>query len=208
MREAFQADLQAAQARVTAAQQQLQQATGGEPAAPVMEVGSVVIRLPTFWTAAPELWFLQTEASLETRHPKITADSFKFNHILQALPQDVLMDCEVAINVDGANRYVKLKEALLKAYGTTSATKSAELLELNAVPGVLADRRPSTVLSKIRKLHGQDITIMERAMFLNQMSVEVRTSLASLKAANNDALSTEADAIHEELRLANVPGLP
>ena len=41
-------------------------------------------------------------------------------------------------------------------------------------------------------------------MLLSQMSAEIRSALASSKAADNDALSTEADAIHEELCLAKL----
>ena len=73
---------------------------------------------------------------------------------------------------------------------------------MNAVPDGLLDRRPSRVLSKICKLSRSDIAVMERAMFLNLMSVEVHTALASSKTVANDDLSTEADAIQEELCLA------
>ena len=50
------------------------------------EVASLAIKLPVFWTAEPELWFLQVEASFENRHPKITRDESKFSHVRQHLP--------------------------------------------------------------------------------------------------------------------------
>ena len=136
MRESYQADIAEARAQTEEVCQQLEQSlnAGAPPAAAAAaapflpgppEVNSVAIRLPTFWTAAPELWFIQTEASFDTRHRKITAEASKYSHILQPLPQDVLMDCEEAISAEGPNRYTTLKAALIKAYGKTAATKSA-----------------------------------------------------------------------------------
>ena len=45
-----------------------------QPGAAV-KIGSLVIRLPNFWTLLPELWFAQAEASFETRNPKVTSDT-------------------------------------------------------------------------------------------------------------------------------------
>ena len=108
MREAFQADL---------AQAQAQQAAAGiaqeAPGIQGPDINSVAIRLPSFWATAPELWFSQTEASFDTRHPKITVDSSKYNHVLQALPQEVLTECEQAITTEGQNRYATLKATLI-----------------------------------------------------------------------------------------------
>ena len=43
-------------------------------------------------------------------------------------------------------------------------------------------------------------------MFLNTLPVTVRTALAGSKAANNDDLAAEADAIMEQVQLANRAG--
>ena len=36
------------------------------------ELNLAAVRLPTFWMAEPELWFMQVEANFENRNPKIT----------------------------------------------------------------------------------------------------------------------------------------
>ena len=82
MRKAFQADLASEQA----AQDQLaaQPAAALQPvpqAVPPPEVSLLTICLPTFWVASPELWCAQVEASFETRNPKITTDTSKYNHL-------------------------------------------------------------------------------------------------------------------------------
>ena len=144
-------------------------------------MGAVTARLPNFWTNTPELWFAQTEANFENRHPKVTLNSSKYTHTLQALPQEVLIECEHAITNEGQERYKYLKEALIKAYGKSQAKKNAELLTMSSRPGGLGDRKPS---KKIRNLSGSSYQALERAMFLNQLPAPVRTALASSKALN------------------------
>ena len=182
------------------------------PAAPQaddIKVGSVGARLPTFWMTAPELWFAQTEANFENRHPKITQDGSKYAQTLQALPQEVLIECEHVVVNEGQDRYRHLKEALIKAYGKSRAKKNAELLAMSSRPGGLGDRKPSNLLMKIRNLSGSSYEALERAMFLNQLPPQVRTALASSKAATNDELATEADVVVEEFQIANeARGLP
>ena len=204
MREAFQADLAEARAQAAGA---------NAPAVAALEeqadVASIAIRLPNFWVASPELWFSQVEANFETRNPKITTDSSKYNHIMQALPQDVLNDCEHAVQAQGPDRYNKLKATLIKIYGKSPATKNAELLSLTAKPGGLGDRKPSSIMMKIRTLSGASYDAMERAMFLGQLPLTIRTALATSKARDNDELAAEADAVMEEFRLANIrSGVP
>ena len=129
-----------------------------------------------FWTAKPELWFLQVEASFENRHPKITRDESKFSHVLQHLPQDVLVECQQAVT--NQNSYAVLKVALICKYGRSEAKKNAELLELNSRKGgALGDKKPSSFLRKIRTLSNSSYQAMERAMFLHHMPTTVRTAL-------------------------------
>ena len=54
--------------------------------AAALGVDSIAVRLPSFWMASPELWFKQVETSFDTRNPKITVDSSKYNQVVQALP--------------------------------------------------------------------------------------------------------------------------
>ena len=134
------------------------------------------MRLPTFWSAAPELWFAQAEASFKTWNPKITSDQTKYHYLLQALPQDVLMEFEQAVTDNGPERYVGLKWALIKVFDKSIATKNAEPLELSAAPGTLSNKKPSAIMMKIRNLSRSDYAAMERAMFLNQLTVAVHTA--------------------------------
>ena len=47
----------------------------------------VSLKLPTFWTSEPHIWFAQAEAQLNIRG--ITADETKYYDILSALDQGI-----------------------------------------------------------------------------------------------------------------------
>ena len=101
--------------------QQYQQA--GPPTDEEVEINSAAIRLPTFWVAKPELWFAQIEANFALRRPQITTQESKYYYILQALPQDVLTECEHVIEAPSDHKYDAMKKALLKAYSRSAAKK-------------------------------------------------------------------------------------
>ena len=85
-------------------------------------VSSVAVKLPTFWTHDPDLWFLQTEAVFASRVPAVTRDGTKFNHCVTALPSDALNVCKNIIRLASTtpNRYQLLKDTLLTCLLYTS----------------------------------------------------------------------------------------
>ena len=50
---------------------------------------TVLLKLPTFWTSQPEVWFVQTEAQFNLRC--ITNDDTKYFYVLAALDQSTAM---------------------------------------------------------------------------------------------------------------------
>ena len=56
---------------------------------PTKDVAKVSIKLPDFWTEDPDLWFLHAEAAF--RNAQITQTKTKFNHIIQKLPQKIMV---------------------------------------------------------------------------------------------------------------------
>ena len=48
---------------------------------------TISMKLPTFWTDSPEVWFIQAEAQFENK--LIKASQTKFRNCVAALPQDV-----------------------------------------------------------------------------------------------------------------------
>ena len=72
---------------------------------------AVSLKLPTFWTSQPEVWFAQTEAQFNLRG--ITADDTKYFYVLAALNQQTatrLLDLISRPPID--DKYKKLKDRL------------------------------------------------------------------------------------------------
>ena len=162
-------------------------------------ITAVSLKLPNFWPSDPELWFVKVEASFRNRNPAITVDSTKFDHILGVLPPEVCHRVRHVLMKDDAT-YTQLKEALVRSFGKSTASKQAELIGLAENPS-LGDLKPSDYLHKIRNLSDCDYKAVERALFLHAMPESVRTALADAP-GDNVALSLRADVVHEELRIA------
>ena len=66
--------------------------------APTKYVTKVAIKLPDFWT---DLWFLHAEAAF--RNAQITQSKTKFDHIIQKLPQKIMVSVRGLIMVSAAS---------------------------------------------------------------------------------------------------------
>ena len=175
----------AAVAAVTAAQ------TASVPPPATPTISAVAIKLPTFWTAEPEVWFTQVEAQFDTRN--ITADSTRFSYVVAALDTSTASEVKaVLLHPPSADRYTVLKAALIKAFGRSQAQKDNELLNLTG----LGDRKPSSMLRHIQSLNADPDTLL-RAVFLATLPGDVRRVLAANPAATLQELADTADRILE-----------
>ena len=87
-------------------------------------------------------------------------------------------------------KYDSLKSALLNAYEATQPQKNQELLNING----LGDRKPSELLQHMRSLN-HDLVTLFRALFLNQLSRDVRHILAQTRDADLKTLAKTANGI-------------
>ena len=56
---------------------------------PTEFAAKVSVKLPDFWTEDPNLWLLHAEAAF--RYAQITQSKTKFDHIVQKLPQKIMV---------------------------------------------------------------------------------------------------------------------
>ena len=166
----------------------------------VQQVAAVALKLPPFWAAEPDLWFLQVEAQFQTRNPPLTNDLTKYNHVLQALHTDICTEIAAVIrNPPEENKYDTLKSALIDAFGRTPTQRSMELLTMSG----LGDRRPTALLRRIEALQ-TDVDTLMRALFLSQLPADVRQVLAPSTASLRD-LAKEADRVMEARAQSSIP---
>ena len=136
-------------------------------------VGSLTVKLPTFWPDKTEAWFGQAEANYRARW--ITSQKTQFNLVVVTLDADtidgVLDLLEVPPDEDS---YDKLKARLVKSFKISKVDKIRRALEL--LP--LADENPIKIADKImawtREASGEDFA---KAVFMLKMPDEVRKTM-------------------------------
>ena len=167
-------------------------------------VNSVAVKLPTFWTHDPDLWFMQTEAVFASRVPAVTRDATKFNHVVTALPSEALNQVKTIIRLAPGtpDRYQQLKSILNTIYGKTAEEKHVELIEFASRKDPIMDQNPSSILLYIQDLSGDSKEAFERQVLLNRLPKSVRTTLSTSSAANNAEFAKEADQVMRAYKLA------
>ena len=132
-------------------------------------VGSLTVKLPTFWADKPEAWFVQAEANFRAR--RITSQKTQFNLVMVALDADtidgVLDLLEIPPDDDS---YDKLKARLVQSFKMSKVDKIKRALEFPP----LADENPIKMADKImaltREASGEDFA---KAVFMLKLPDEV-----------------------------------
>ncbi len=158
------------------------------------DICAVDLRLPAFYTAAPELWFLQVEALLSTK--KITSDETKYCHLVSTLPPDVAMEVrDVLIAPPSTDKYQFLKNAIISRIADTERERVQKLLTSE----VLGDRRPTQLLCRMMSLLGSQAGSFDRAilkqLFLKRLPPHVQQVLASVSSISIEEQAETADKI-------------
>ena len=110
---------------------------------PTEFVTKVSVKLPDFWTEDTDLWFLHAEAAF--RNTQITQSKTKFDHIVQKLPQKIMVSVRGLIMGSAASSETPFED--LKAKLVSSCTLSCwqKVSKLIHHPG-LGDQRPTTLM--------------------------------------------------------------
>ncbi|XP_032688866.1 uncharacterized protein LOC116852521 [Odontomachus brunneus] len=158
--------------------------------ATIEAVGSC--RLPPFWRAKPDFWFVQAEAALQLS--RVRGDESRYNMVLSMLDPDTLTDIEDVIRSPPATeRYQALKQAILSRL-TDSADR--QLLKL-LTQLELGDKRPSQLLRHMRGLASRVPDDVLRVKWLDLLPVSAQRLLRILKSPTLEELAAVADEIVE-----------
>lgn len=154
------------------------------------EVNAVALKLPTFWTERPAVWFAQAEAQFLVKG--ITADATKHAYVISALGNEAAAEVESHIlHPPDNNKYDGLKASLIDAFGQSQMAKDIALLNL----GGLGDRKPTSLLRYMKSLNSDPATLF-KACFLQHLPADVRRILASSNKTVEE-IAIDADCIME-----------
>jgi cleavage and polyadenylation specificity factor subunit 1 len=141
-------------------------------------VSTVTVKLPQFWAANPRAWFVQAEASF--RRHSVTASQTKYDHLLTALPETVIvrvMDLVESMGDGAFQPYEALKDRLV---GKFTMSRWARINKLIDLPDI-GDRRPSDLMDEMLALLPPQETPGDLflGMFLRRLPVHMREKLGS-----------------------------
>ena len=152
---------------------------------------AVSLKLPTFWTSQPEVWFAQAEPQFNIRGT--TADETKYYYVLAALDQGTTTRLLDLINAPPSeNKYTALKERLIGTYGLSKRERASLLLHIRP----LGDSKPSSLMDEMLALLGDHTPcLLFEQLFLEQMPEDIRVQLVDAKLEDHRQLAKRADAL-------------
>lgn len=150
---------------------------------------AVALKLPTFWTSQPQVWFEQAEAQFHIR--QITADTTKYYYVVGALDQETAGHIIDYLRHPPADeKYEGIKRLLNNTFGATRRARAAKLLHM----GGLGDRKPSVLMNEMLALmDGHKPCLLFEQVFLEQMPDDIRLILADDDFTDPRRLAARAD---------------
>lgn len=119
-----------------------------------------VIKLPPFWSRCPNAWFISVENIFTLR--KVTSDTRKFQHVLAALPEDIVMSVLDVIQNQGTGRmYDTLKETLISRHSVSERRRLDSLFS----KAEMGDQKPSEFYRHLELMAGAPDTF-DRTLLL------------------------------------------
>ena len=156
-----------------------------------MAVDAVSLKLPTFWTSQPEVWFAQTEAQFVLRG--IVADETKYYYVIAALDQDTASRLIDFIGQPPeTEKYEALKARLLDTFGLSKRERATRLLHFRP----LGDSKPSALMDEMLALLGNHPPcLLFEQLFLERLPEDIRIHLVDVKIDDYRELARRADAL-------------
>lgn len=150
-------------------------------------------KLPDFWTFSPEGWFASIENTFLLRGVK--SDSKKFQHVVAALPQDIVVSVlDIIRDPPILDSYNMIKQALISRH-TMSDEKRMDSLFSKSEMG---SRKPSEYYRHMELLAGDQNTISRELLtklWMARLPMEIRVGLMGSGKTASSELVQLADRI-------------
>ena len=141
------------------------------------DVSAVNLKLPPFWPADPELWFVQVEAQFSCR--RITSQKSRCDYVVASLSPDYAAEVRnLLLRPPTDDPYTALKEQLTKC---TALSEQRPLQQL-FTGEELGDRKLTQLLHRMQQLLGDRPGIDQsflKELFLQRLPQNVPMVLAS-----------------------------
>ena len=149
------------------------------------------MKLPTFWTVQPEVWFVQAEAQFRLR--RIETDETRYYYVVAALDQDTATRVlDLVNNPPVSDKYEALKIRLLDTFGLSRRQRASRLLHFRP----LGDSKPSALMDEMLALVADHTPcLLFEQLFLERLPEDIRIQLVDTKFDDLRHLARRADAL-------------
>jgi hypothetical protein len=133
------------------------------------------IKLPPFWQARPAAWFVFVESRFRLRN--IVDETAKFDHVLSALPEDMVGQIlDLVEAAPAATPYTFLRTRLLETHSLSDYEKWDMLPKTELMGG----RKPSKLLADMMEFcpAGLEQSLPFHYLFTQRLPQALRTQLA------------------------------
>ncbi|XP_046810027.1 uncharacterized protein LOC124420610 [Lucilia cuprina] len=161
-----------------------------------IEICSTTIKLLQFWTNCPEAWFIHAEMQFANR--KVTQDITKYEYVVTALPQDVIVTVlDIIQKPPSSNRYDHLKKILIERHSMSENTKLDKILSNSE----MGDQKPSEFYRSLALLGNSNFSPdVLRKIWLRKLPNNINVVLTGSNLTDINELTRLADIIWEVLQ--------
>lgn len=127
--------------------------TGGSSNTSITTNNVCTVKLPSFWTTNPNLWFKQVEAYFNLTN--ISRSQTKYFNVLHVLSEEVTNSvADIIVNIPDTEPYETLKRALIDRHSPSQESKIRQLLTSTEI----GDRKPGEFFRYLQSLATPCIT--------------------------------------------------
>jgi hypothetical protein len=148
------------------------------------------IKLPPFWQSRPAAWFVFVESRFRLRN--IVDETAKFDHVLSALPEDMVSQIlDLVEAAPAATPYTFLQACLLETHSLSDYEKWDMLQKTEQMGG----RKPSKLLADMMEFcpAGLEQSLPFHYFFTQRLPQALRTQLGEVEPGDPRALAARAD---------------
>ena len=142
----------------------------------IQNLNKKIIKLPSFWIASPEAWFLNAELQFDLHN--IIDDPTKYQLVLVALSEDVFCSIiDYIQNPPCSQLYKNIKSILCERYSLSEEMRLKQILSGKD----LGEHKPSEFFRDLKNLAGSMTAINSELLYklwLNRMPEKIQISLA------------------------------
>lgn len=164
------------------------------------------IKIPSFWTNRPELWFLHVETQFRMKN--ITTSSTKYDYTVSALqPETMEIVADILLNPPATNKYENLKNTLLSRSRDTEERRFDALFNKME----LGDAKPSELYRQMESLAQGNSLVnnsLLRKLWLNKLPGSIQACVIAIEGSHSDTeIFSIADRIHDSALTTKVYAL-